>query len=224
MPVTTTELTRRIRERTDKENDDHVSDDPEILSLINEGLSELWELIDAANEKFFETSTTFTLAAGVSSVSFTTLGVTPLRLYSLERKYGARYRNPLPVVPWNERQDAQELSWDVVADAVHLFPEEEAPGDYRLWYVPAYTNLTAGESTHARIQPGWEEYVICHAGAVLLGKSDDEAGRLDKRKSDLADRIRKMAKRRISGMPRRIADVREARRFRHMTRSGWPVT
>lgn len=224
MAVQLSILRARAQERADAQSDPHF-DNSELDRYCNEGYSELWELLAAANERYFETSATFTLAAGVSTKTLVSIDASDIfRVMGLRKKYGTRYGNPLPIVSYGERAEPDELSFDVVGDSIAIFPSEDAAGDYQVDYIPAFVPLPNDASTlHARIMSGWEEFIICHAASIMLGKQRRDTSEVLRRKEELAKRIRSSAERRIQGGPRKIAKVRGTRGFRYLTRSGWPI-
>lgn len=227
MAASLLQLRTRAYRRADKELDPHVGSS-EATDLINEGLSELWDRILEANEHYFDDEVTFTVASGASTASLATLlpSATLQKVVTLQRldPTGSLYGPPLPLLMPAERGYVDELSFEIVGGNIRFDPVNQAPGTYKLAYVPAVTQLVNdGDTLHTRIMPGWEEFIVCHAAAVMLGKEESSTKDVLERKEAIGQRIDTAANGRSVSQPKRVADVRRARRFRFMSRSGYPV-
>lgn len=227
MPATLAQLKTRSYRRADKESDPHVGPS-EATDLINEGYAELWDLLLQANEHYFDDEATFTIASGASTAALGTIvpSATVQKVVTVQRLGNGTttYGPVLPQLMAGERGLVDELSWEVVGANIRFEPVEQAPGSYKMAYVPALTALVVdNDQIHSRIMPGWEEFIVCHAAAMMLGKEESSTKDVLARKDALASRIATAANGRSTSTPKRVADVRGARKFRFMSRSGYPV-
>ena len=227
MAESLTNLRTRALRRADRENDPHIGttgSPSEATTLVNEGYQALWELILSVDEHYFDALYTFTVAAGASTKALSDIVAAGVhRLYDVQRLEGTLYGPPLPVLPEGERGMASELSYYVFGQTLVLEPASLAPGSYQAKATPMITNLSNDNDTiHAAIPTGWDRFIVNHAAMEMIGKSDDEDGRIrDLRKDQdaLTAIITNSAARRISGQ-KRVGDVRQARHFRNVTKTG----
>jgi hypothetical protein len=221
--ATLLQLRTRAYRRADKEGDPHVGTS-EATDLVNEGWFELWELVQRACERWFESSTTFTLASGASSVAVTTVvpaGIYKafdLQFYGSGQAYGTPLLRGIPA----ERPYSDDMAWDLRGSTIYVVPEDAAAGTYRLTYAPAFVPLSAdGDALPTSLPTGWDRYVVNYAAMEMLGKEHSDTTRIERQQAQLRADIRAAAESRIAGAGRRVADVRGTGRFLYMTRSRW---
>jgi hypothetical protein len=97
----------------------------------------------------------------------------------------------------------------MIADTVEITPTDRAAGTYRVWYVPAVTQLSTGTDTipTALSKAGWEEYIVLYAAGLAKLKGEESVTDIEQRKAALLNRITSMAANRNSDQPERITDV-----------------
>jgi len=186
--------------------------DEEFNEWIQEGAQELLDILVEANEDYNTTSSLFTIAPGANSTNC------PVDLYKLrliEKSISGKW---VTVERWEfeerglftdrveERFTAQEVRYHLISDSIHFLPEENAPGDYRLWYLPELAVLDDDADTFNG-RNGWDAYIVFYAAIEALRKEESDIGDIEKKFQKLEARIRRLATR-DHGRPRRIARTR----------------
>ena len=208
--VTLSDLRTRTRQRSDMVNSQFISDS-ELNSYINAAAAELWDICVQASDDFG----TLQLIAQITASPY----VLPTNLYRLRGvdlyMDDSMYR---PVRPFNftERNNWQlplvnpympPVRYQIVADKLWLTPEQNAPGQYRLWYVETMPLLTTDSSTFDG-QNGFEEYVITDAAIRCLEKEESDTSAFERQKLALKTRVLNMVTQKSFGETTTIADVR----------------
>ncbi len=212
MAVTVDDLRPQARQRADMVNANFVSPS-EWVSYIDKSYKELYDQLVVSFEDYYTIMTQFTVASGETSYSlpadfYKLRGVDramggsnfyALRRFVFEdrnrRGYYQRYRGVQPYIAYR-----------LMANSIIFSPEDQAPGDYRMWYVPAATTLTSGADTIDGIN-GWESYVVVGAAIMALMKEESDISALLLEKQGIEKRIRDMALDRDVGETDRITDV-----------------
>lgn len=214
--ATLAELRQQVRQRADVENSNFVSD-AELNAYINSSYKELYDLLVATFEDYYT----------LDPVEFTLSGSTytydlPTNFYKLrgldykESSGGSDWWTVRPFV-FTERNRVNNTfignvyAWDqrsyrIVGDKLYIYPQENAKGTYRIWYVPRATELAADTDTLDGVN-GWEEYVIVDAAMKILIKEESDIQPLVLQKEQMRQRIIDMAKDRDVGEGDRIGDV-----------------
>lgn len=216
MATTLAQLKTRSRERVDKENSTYISDS-ELTSYINASYAELYDLLIESYEDYFITGpTSFSLTTSDAGVS-----ALPSDFYKLK---GIDYQSggdflALHTYNWNERNSRNRQNrlnrnrdyirtYRIIGDNVRIEPDDNAVGDYRIWYVPAFTALSSDSdvvnSTITR--NNWEEYIVIDAGIKMLNKEESNATHLEREKKNMTGRIIRMASERDIDQPERITN------------------
>lgn len=214
MAVTLAQLRTQARQRADMANSTFVDDD-ELTTYINDSYLELYDLLVSKFEDYFVgTPTSFTLASGVSTY---TLPSDFYKLVGLDKALGGGDYYALRPFNFNERNIRSTLSlyrgiypnirYRVVGGVIRFTPEDQAAGDYRIWYVPNATLLTATTDTIAAECDRWKLYIIVDAAIKMLLKEESDVQAHLLQKQALIRRIDEMAANRDVGEPMRIQDV-----------------
>lgn len=214
--ATTVETLRTLaRQRADMENRNFVSA-TEWITYINDGYKELYDILVSKFEDWYSVSSTFTVASGATSYTlpddfYKLRGVDrsdggsdyyPLRPFSFENRnrkgFYQRYRGVEPSVQYRLYKNTLLLS-----------PDDQAPGDYRLWYIPRATDLTTTSQSVDGVN-GWEDYIVISAAIKALIKEESDVSVLMAERQRLAQRIEWMAQNRDAGATERVGDVTSA--------------
>lgn len=194
--VSRSTLRERVRQRADVVSDNHVSD-AEINDLLNEGITEHWDLlVTAAPPDYYAASTT------VSVVSGTSVYALPSDFYKLRAvqvlEGGEEYRPVGPI------QDAD----------IQRYRSPSTSATVRVRYIPAAYTLTSDGSVFDGVN-GWEELVVLHAAIDILQKRGQDPSFLMAKRDRFVQRMQ-MVSHRDAGEPPRIrsASKRYDDRFR----------
>lgn len=191
--------------------------DDELTDYVNQSYAELYDLLVAKFEDYFvEDPLDFSVASGVSKFPL------PADLYKIigvdKALGGGEYYalRPFSFEARNKRRVSDRLRglypqvrYRIIGDDLKLSPDDQAPGDYRIWYVPSYTPLVLDVDTVASVisRNGWEEYIVIDAAIKCLQKEESDVSVLFAQKQAMAGRIEEMAQNRDAGDTDRITDV-----------------
>jgi hypothetical protein len=187
----------------------------EWTDYINAGYLELYDLVVAAFEDYFTTSTTFTISSGNTY----TLPSNFYKLRGLDYSLNGSYVN-CTMFGFSERN--LQSSWRsaalynrtgrqyrVIADTLYIVPEDRAAGSYKIWYVPAATLLSSGSDTlpTSLSKFGWDEYICLYAAERALNKQESDVSVIRAQLQQVANRIISMAANRNIDQPEKITDL-----------------
>lgn len=97
-------------------------------------------------------------------------------------------------------------TYRLVGNQIFITPEQQADGQYRIWYVPKPAKLVDDTDTINEYS-GWDEYVITDAAIKCKLKQEDDVSALMARKEALRVRIEGASRNRDAGSPGCISDV-----------------
>ena len=209
-------LRDRVRQRSDMEQKEGFISDSELNQYISDSYAELYDLLVSRFEDYYVADP---LEFSISSGSTYALPSDFYKILGLDRALsGTEYYTVRPFVfeDRNRRRIADRLRgvypqvrYRIVGDNIRISPEDQATGDYRLWYVPSHTALSSDSDTVDSIvtRNGWEEYIIVDASIKCLQKEESDVSVLFAQKQDLIKRIEEMAQNRDAGETDRITDV-----------------
>jgi hypothetical protein len=215
MAVTLTNLTDRAKQMADLVGSSFVSS-TEWTTWINSGLMELYDIVVAAYEDYFTTSTTSTISSGSSfslPAAFYKLRGIDYQITSADYlnvlQYSFNDRNRQTQGLYTARGSDSSRRYRMIADTVEITPSDRATGTYRIWYIPAATALSGGSDTipTALSKAGWEEYIVLYAAVKAKLKGEEDASDMENQKTLLAARITSMAANRNADQPERITDL-----------------
>lgn len=214
MASTLAQLRDKVRQRADMETSQFIKD-AELTSYINNSYAELYDLLVSRFEDYYIKSLAFSIATG------NTYAV-PADFYKLrgvDLKIDSGIDSPWTTVfPFNftERNRIESktrnilgrmtVSYRLAGQNIMIYPEDRAPNDYRMWYIPRYTPLSADSDQLSDVMD-FEEYIIVDAAIKCLVKEESDPQALMILKAALKQRIEEMASNRDAGSPQVIADV-----------------
>lgn len=217
MPVTLADLRLQVRERADMESTEFVTD-AELNRYINLSWKELYDVLVSAYEDYFTLPpVAFTVADGETSTDLPTdfyklrgidFQISGNQYYFVEKfQFNRRNRRNKSLV--SLLSTSLDRMYRVVGDKIYLTPEDAAPGNYRIWYIPQPSDLTVDtdELPQLAVGSGWEEYIIVDAAIKALTKEESDVTVLLQEKAVLLERILSASKNRDAGSPERINDV-----------------
>jgi hypothetical protein len=213
MSTTLLNMRERVRARADMKNSSFVEDD-ELTQYINSSYQELYDLLVASFEDYY---TATPLSINITSGNSFDLPVDFYKLRGVDGKLDNN--NFFTLQPFNfaERNVNRQglgiinsniwyTQYRIVGNKILITPEDNATGNYRLWYIPRCPILVSDIDTLDGIN-GWEEYVVVDAARKCLAKEESDTSGLVQDKEMLRKRIEAMAARRDAGMPKTITDV-----------------
>ena len=209
------DIRTRARQRADMENSQFVADS-EIDQYINDAYSELYDLIVSRFEDYFiEEPVEFTITsgssyslpsdfyklAGLDKASFNT-DYFALRPFSFANRNNNTNTNKL-------RGINTDVQYRIVGSKLRFVPEGNAPGSYRMWYVPSFTKLAADSDTvdESISRNNWDDYIVITAAMKMLAKEESDISVLLMERQKIEARIEEMAQNRDIGDTDRITDV-----------------
>ena len=207
---TLAQLRTRCDQRADMEDSDFISDS-EQLSYINASYAELYDILVASFQDYYLTSSTFTISSGNTE----TLPSDFYKLRGLDKQIGAdwyalkkfnffnrnEYNNSLL-----RRRVSADVRYRIQGSTLYIEPEANANGNYKLWYIPVFTPLSAESDTIDGLN-GWEEYIVIDVARKMLAKEESSTAHLDGEKAMMLKRIEDMAAERDSGEPETITNT-----------------
>lgn len=206
--ATLTVLIADTRKAADMEGSTFVSDS-EITRYLNQSATELYDLLVEKSADYYVTSGTVSVVAGTSTYA---LPASFYKLLSAEVPLGGEMSYIMQPFAWAHRHLYGEAGWGCGPVAYQLrggnitfVPEPDAAYTVTVWYIPAFTDLSAGSDTLDGVN-GWEEYVTLDAAIKCLRKEESDVSLLMAQKEMLRERIIRNAHR-DQGEPHRIIDV-----------------
>lgn len=213
MTTTVSSILSAARQRSDMVGSQFVTD-AEWISYINYSYKELYDILVSKFEDYYtkEPAYTFTLATG-NSVA---LPNDFYKMRGLDRAVsGTEYYtiHPYTFEERNNRRRATvfrglypNIRYRIYGGKIYFTPDDAANGDYRLWYIPLASTLTATTDTVDGVN-GWEEYIIVDTCIKALTKEESDVSVFAMQKASLLKRIEEMAANRDVGETQRITDV-----------------
>lgn len=214
MAVTLTQITTRAKQLADMVNSSFISSS-EWTDYINAGYMELYDLVVAAFEDYFTTSTTSTISSGNTF----SLPADFYKLRGLDFSLNGAYvnctqfnfgdRNLTSTWRSTALYNRAGRQYRIVGDTLYVIPEDRAAGTYKLWYVPSITPLSSGSDTinSTLTKFGWEEYIALYAAERAQNKQENDVTVLQKQRDQLVGRITAMAANRNIDQPEKITDL-----------------
>lgn len=220
MAVTVAQMRTAAQRLADMTDGTFVSN-AEWLDYLNEGGSELHDMIVKADEDYFVTKgPDVALANGASQFSvpadvYKLRGI-DLRIsgetYSL-RRFNFAHRNLYQdyLSQYATGIDFYRYNW--IGETVQLLPHLQGSAVANVWYVPRFVEFTTDLDGLPSIYPrGWERYIIVYAAKKALTKEQSDTSQLI---NDLADHramIETILGDRDQGEAETIADTRYSHR------------
>lgn len=217
MATTLGEFKTLVRELSDMENNEFISDE-ELTQYINYGYQELYDLLVVSFEDYFLQTNTFSL-----SQTGTTTYTIPENFYKLrgiDKIFGNSADQYIPLYKYNfnERHrysrgvnQAYLLSpvpnYRIMGDTIFFEPLSSIDGDYKIYYVPKPTDLVDDADEIDQNSDIWKQYIVVDAAIKCITKEESDPSVLLNMKQGLIDRIQKASSYRDAGRPERVGDV-----------------
>lgn len=220
--VNVSDLITLSRQRANMEASQFVTD-AEIVSLLDRGYKELYDLLVQTYQEYFLTSTLVTLVAGTDNYPL------PADFYKLQgidyiTQNSTNSRWTMRPFMFNERNQYQSsaylfsfsntnLRYLISGSNLKFRPIPIQSGTIEVFYVPVPKTLTASSTPGPTEQNsidavnGYDEYVILDAAVNMLNKEESDSTALRAMKEETTQRIIKSAADRDIGQPQRVTDV-----------------
>jgi hypothetical protein len=213
MAETLASLRDQARLRADMQNSKFVSD-AEFNQYISDSYAELYDLLVSKFEDYY---TADPLVFHVDSGNTYDLPVDFYKLKGLDRAlsdsndwYTLR---PFTFEDRNARRSATRfrglypaIRYRIFGNKILFSPDDQAAGNYRMWYIPRYTPLVNDTDTVEDVI-GWEVYIVVDAAMKALQKEESDISVIMAMKQALIARIDTMAANRDVGEPDRVTDI-----------------
>lgn len=189
--------------------------DAELTTSINGSYGELYDLLVSKFEDYYTKSSAVTLTGTQNLIPL------PQDFYKLRGldasisssadwftvpRYAFSERNSFGRVGSRILASQSQLSYNLLGGVVHILPEAQAAGNYRLWYVPRFTPLVADLDLMGDVLD-FSEYVVIDAAMKCLVKEESDTSAMMGAKAMLIGRVNTMAAQRDATGMGRIGDV-----------------
>lgn len=165
-----------------------------LVSSINDGLSDLHDIMVNANADWLQSRATISIINGVEEYDL------PDDFYRLQKCYlnssGRRFK-------------IKRFTTDDI-DGFRVNPLSD--GAVEMWYTPQFKPLDyrfMDSTIDSRITQGWEDYPAMSAAETLLIREESDPKGISDQKNELKSRIINMAEPRDEGEPESVHDVSE---------------
>ncbi len=184
MAITLASLRTRIRQRTDTENSEFVTD-AELTQLINTSYAELYGLLIRASLHRAEI-TYAVVATGATSYDL------PADFFGLIGVYRTEDEDKVPLERFPDKfrpgtRTGDATMYRVVGTDLTLYPNPGS-GTYDLVYIPLPGTLVADTDTMDGML-GWEEFVVLDASICVLEKEGSNTTTLERKRAMILQRI-----------------------------------
>lgn len=222
MSVSIETLMTRVRRLADIENALDRFPDAEVQDYVQRGLARWHRTLAQEFSGFWKTSTTIVVAPGsnlirIGSVSIPTDIPDFLSLVRLQFQDGSApsgWRQVLPVQEDEMEQFSSVQGWGrprgymLQSDSIFLFPETDAGGTYRVWYVAKWVD----HDDPADAIEDWDDWVqlaVFDAAIAIKRKDEDEVNDLLQEREALAAEVRAAAAARNVGGATHTTNVQD---------------
>jgi hypothetical protein len=186
----------RARYMADQRNSNFTSD-AEMLSIINDNYTELYDELVASNENYYTTTANLTLVAGTSSYA---LAADFYKIIGID--FAVSGSSYVTLKPYMEAERNQSLTTSTAIPS----------GTVRVRYVPAPTTFTALSQSVDGVA-GWDRLLTLMVAMEMLDSEESDTKNLQAKYARTLDRIQTMAQNRDQGMPGRVVDIYSANNF-----------
>lgn len=214
------DLITQVRYLTNTESNQFITN-PELQYYLNASLGELDDILVSKQEDYRMTDVIIPILPGMNpdgtplnkfplpadfyqlrGVDYYSNGVLSNPWQTLDRymfKERNKFANPLIRTPFGTLY----LSYKLQDGYVSIMPEYAAAGNYRLFYIPTFTELNFTDPIPSYFEnQAWREYAVVDASIKVLNKQNLDPTGLWKQKADLKSRIQAMSGHRDSGDPK----------------------
>lgn len=206
-------LRTRVRQACDMENSPFVSD-AELTTYVNESADELYDLLVAAYEDYFTTSSTFTTVSGTETVTlpsdfYKLIGV-DIQVDGVNWKsllpFNVKERNTFRNAPTVLLPSVFDTRYWLKAGVLHLLPVPTSALAGKLWYVPQRTQLVNNTDAFDGVN-GWEAYIVQDCAAKCAAKEEGDPSPYIAQRARIEERIRRLSSHRDAGAVLTVTDV-----------------
>lgn len=211
MTVTVETLRTLARQRADMLNSQFVSA-TEWISYINYSYKELYDILVSKFEDYYSVEYPFSITTGNSAA----LPSNFYKMRGVDRALGADEFYTVRPFSFEDRNNRRRVQfyrglyptvrYRILGNNILFTPDDNAVGDYRLWFIPRASDLTVASDVVDGVN-GWEEYVVVDAAIKALQKEESDVSVLMAQKQALLLRINDMANNRDAGESDRITDI-----------------
>lgn len=187
----------RARYMADQRSGSNFTSDAEMLSIINDNYTELYDILVEANENYYVTTTTIALTAGTSSYA---LAADFYKIIGVD--FAVSGSSYVTLKPYMEAERNQSLTTSTAIPT----------GTVRIRYVPAPTTFTALSQSVDGIA-GWDRLLTLMVAMEMLDAEESDTKNLQAKYARTLDRIQSMSQNRDQGMPGRMVDIYSANNF-----------
>lgn len=222
MTTTLANLITLVRQRSDMENNQFVTD-TELTTYINNSLSELDDLLTTEYEDYrLDNFISVLPQNGYSNVIPIPSTFNKLRGVDFQNNVNGPWYTLLPfqftqrnrnnnlltniTVPWGK----VGLTYRLADQGLIIAPQTQAGGTYQIWYTPKFNNLILPTDLvpPAMDLQAWMEYAVVDCAIKIFNKQGLDPSAFMNEKALLRQRIIAAAKNRNSAAPRTIANTR----------------
>lgn len=225
MATTLADIITQIRQRSDMENNEFVSD-IELKAWTNNSLGGLDDILVTTYDDYKMTSFQSVLSGGANNVIPIPSNFYKLRgvdfcnqsdsaspdkwttIYGFQ--FTERNRNNQNLTSIALPYTNSNISARLTDAGIIIQPADYAQGKYQIWYVPKFIPLVEDTDT-LTIQmdtQAWVEYAVVDVCIKILNKQNLDPSGFMMEKQELKQRIIAAAKNRDSSGPKRVANVR----------------
>ena len=213
--VTLSELKTQVRETADMVGSSFI-EDPELTRYIDLSYAELYDILVSKFEDYrvigpkeYTVSSGNTLSLPSDFYKLRSIDVQagggldgwlPIRKFMLDERYKTNTIGTRNILGINNVQ------YRIIDNKIVFYPETNATGKYRLWYIPTRSKLEKDKDFMDGVN-GWHQYVIIDAAIKCLRKEETDITALLIEKKSITDRIESMASNRDASAPERVTDV-----------------
>lgn len=216
---TLTNLTADVRKRADVESATAFIPDAEITEYINQGITEVYDLLTAATPDYYATTSTMPTVSGTTNYAFSVATPSMATLYKMvsvsaninsrqQLLHSFTYGERPFLADTNAGWSGQALSYRLRGETIDILPAPSGIYTVTFFWIPSATRLSAGSDTFDGVN-GWEMYAVDFAARRCAEKEENYelAGRLDGSIAAMRERIERTAYLRDMNSPSRIVDV-----------------
>lgn len=213
MTITLAQLIEGALEKADMQNSNFRSS-AEIKNYVNNSIEELYDLIVTCYEDYYIETVQFTIASPNDGY---TIPNPVYKIKGLDLLSGSDWLN-VDRFNFEERNRGQQqlllttiysdVKYRAIGSTIKIIPKDNAPGTYRLWYIPRFVDLNNDSDTLQVDLEQWHEYVMVDVAIKLLAMEESDVSILLAQKAALQNRVKNAASNRDAGQPEVVTRIR----------------
>lgn len=175
----------------------------ELNAYANHELAELYDLLSNTFQDYFTT----TALVNISSGNTVALPTGCFRILGVDYFDGADGYQSLRPFNFNARNDYEPYystnngayydtysTYRVIGNSLNILPRQDATGQYRIWYIPAYTNYTTDNDDIGNLGlNNWHQFATYGVAAKLMLKEETDPSLVLQMKEQVRARIKQAA-------------------------------